>query len=163
MTAKIDASLSNIPIEDYNSDDDLDLDYSVGNDGNIQLATDSRTMSNATWNGNSYGNALSYFTGSQTAAANGLTSSGVTLSPGREKPRLTPYVSSNAPAAPTSRDFPTQQLNSAGNNEDLIHVKVPPNAKAGMQLRVENPRTKKSKIVTVPMGVPPGGTFPCRV
>ncbi|KAL3913506.1 MAG: hypothetical protein SGARI_000627 [Bacillariaceae sp.] len=145
-----DASFSNIVADDYDSDDDLDLDYTFGDGGAIQLAADTRTMSNATWNGNAYGNALSYLTGSQAAATNGLTSSGVTLSPGRDKPRLTPYVSAPASAP---RNFPIQQPR-VDNDEDLIHVKVPANAKAGMQLRVENPRTKKTKIVVVPMGVP---------
>lgn len=41
-------------------------------------------------------------------------------------------------------------------------VQVPPYVSAGMQLQIQNPNTNQSMIVTVPPGVPPGGTFPVK-
>ncbi|KAL3909346.1 MAG: hypothetical protein SGILL_008122 [Bacillariaceae sp.] len=138
----------NVAADAYNAEEDIELDFDFGSDGSIQLA-DSRK---ATWNGSTYGDTSTFMT-SVTQQANLFKS--LTLSPGREKPKLTPYVSapSNAPSMPQA----------AFSDETVVHVKVPPNAKAGMQLRVTNPNTGKSKVVAVPMGVPPGGTFPCRV
>jgi Copine/C2 domain len=42
----------------------------------------------------------------------------------------------------------------------FFHVQVPPGVTSGMQLQITNPKTQQPMIVTVPNGVPPGGTFP---
>jgi hypothetical protein len=39
-------------------------------------------------------------------------------------------------------------------------VQLPPNVTAGQHLQVQNPRTQQPMIITVPPGVPSGGTFP---
>jgi hypothetical protein len=146
-----------VSAEDYDSDDDVGLDFSFGNDGAVHIAE----VRKASWNPNAYGNASTFASAPRRAPFHGQPTSNasndfsVSLSPGREKPRMSAYV-----GAPTAHDFPMAQLS---NEEDLIHVKVPPNAQPGMQLRVQNPKNGNTKIVAVPMGVPPGGTFPCRV
>lgn len=42
----------------------------------------------------------------------------------------------------------------------VFHVQMPPNVVAGQQLQVQNPQTRQPMIITVPHGVPPGGTIP---
>ena len=42
---------------------------------------------------------------------------------------------------------------------NYFHVQVPPNSVPGMQLQIQNPKTQQMMIVTIPNGIPPGGTF----
>ena len=42
---------------------------------------------------------------------------------------------------------------------NYFHVQVPPNTGPGMQLQIQNPKTQQMMIVTIPQGIPPGGTF----
>jgi hypothetical protein len=73
----------------------------------------------------------------------------INLSPGREKPKLTPYVSA--------------QSTTGVNETRTIQVKVPADGYPGMKLRIRNPINGNEKIVSVPMGIPPGGYFPASV
>ena len=42
----------------------------------------------------------------------------------------------------------------------VFHVQLPPGVVAGQHLQIQNPTTGQAMIITVPPGVPPGGTFP---
>ena len=50
-------------------------------------------------------------------------------------------------------------LNGPSPQQEMFHVQVPPGMPPGQQLQVQNPWTKQHLIVTVPLGVPPGGHF----
>ena len=56
-----------------------------------------------------------------------------------------PVVAAKAPAPPPVMNY--------------FHVQVPPNSVPGMQLQLQNPKTQQMMIVTIPNGIPPGGTF----
>ena len=42
----------------------------------------------------------------------------------------------------------------------VFHVQLPSGVVAGQHLQIQNPNTGQAMIITVPPGVPPGGTFP---
>jgi hypothetical protein len=84
-------------------------------------------------------------------------------------------VQSNVPSAPTSNyssSVNTNQYNSASqfhsqptaptvphSTTPYFLVQVPPGVTPGSQLQVTNPKTGQQMIVTVPKGIPAGGTF----
>jgi hypothetical protein len=89
-----------------------------------------------------------YFTPVNELPTENRYSAPITLSPGREKPKLTPYVGAQS---------------TANYNETTVQVKVPADGYPGMELRIRNPINGNEKVVSVPMGVPPGGSFPSSV
>jgi Copine/C2 domain len=82
-------SMVDVLEEAYNSTEDCELDFTFGDDGSIQLTN----YNQATWNAHQYGNAASFIPDSRSSPTGiGTFSTNVSLSPGREKPKLTPYV-----------------------------------------------------------------------
>jgi hypothetical protein len=41
----------------------------------------------------------------------------------------------------------------------VMYIQAPANAYPGMQIQIQNPNTGQFQVVTIPQGVPPGGTF----
>ncbi|KAG7350643.1 copine family protein [Nitzschia inconspicua] len=152
----VSGSMTDVFADAYNSADDIELDFDFGEDGSIRLANSKQ----ATWNATQYGDAALFMTNSPTTFSGNSSvygvsstspynvSTNVSLSPGREKPKLSPYVGT---ASTNSSNRSSEEI--------VVQVKVPANVQPGSQLRIRNPMNGNEKVVVVPMGVPPGGTF----
>jgi len=63
------------------------------------------------------------------------------------------YGQAPVPGAPPAYAYPQQQ------QQQSFPVQLPPGVGPGMQLQVQNPTTGQFMVVSVPHGIPPGGTF----
>lgn len=114
------------------TDEDIDLTIEVNPDGEISLADYDRLP---TYDDTQYNTFSDYSTISPLPVP--------TVAPPQ------PYVVQAKPYVPVA---PPPVLN-------YFHVQVPSNSVPGMQLQIQNPKTQQMMIVTIPPGIPPGGTF----
>jgi hypothetical protein len=189
----ISGSRADVFEEDYNPDDDIDLQISIGDDGGVHLADSNQ----ARWNAQSYGNAAVYlkpinappsfhpsvsspyvssgcseqmpptcFSASSHTTSGSIissTSSRSSNSLGREPPNFSPYVSSISSSVNSSTVSNGPLHQAQELTTTLVMVQVPVGAYPGMQLRVQNPVNGNTAIVTVPPGVAPGSMFRARL
>ena len=118
------------------TDEDIDLTIEVNPDGEISLANYDRIP---TYDDTQYNTFSDYSTIAPVPVP--------TVAP----PAPQPYVVQAQPYVPAARSV-APVLN-------YFHVQVPPNSVPGMQLQIQNPKTQQMMIVTIPNGIPPGGTF----
>lgn len=136
----IQGSLRSVFEEDYNADEDIDLNVQVSEEGEISLENEQQ----AYYDGQTYGTIHSFLPPPMAPPSTNLASA----PPG-------------SPAYPTHGTMPQAGLPAAAPVivPSVVHIQTPPNSYPGMQLQVQNPTTGQFQIVTVPEGVPPGGTF----
>jgi hypothetical protein len=118
---------------DEPTDEDIDLTIEMNPDGEISLANYDRIP---TYDDTQYNTFNDYSTIAPIPV------------PSVQPPQ--PYVVQAQPYIPAAPVAPAI---------NFFHVQVPPNSVPGMQLQIQNPKTQQMMIVTVPHGIPPGGTF----
>ena len=119
---------------DEPTDEDIDLTIEVNPDGEISLADYDRIP---TYDDTQYNTFSDYSTIAPIPVP--------TVQPPQQ-----PYVVQAQPYVPRAARVAAPSF---------FHVQVPPNSVPGMQLQIQNPKTQQMMIVTIPHGIPPGGTF----
>lgn len=146
--------------DEYNEDEEIDLSLDFGEDGEINLE------SGGVMDDTGYGDYSTF--------------AGVTPLPPPSAPGAPPGAPYGQPPQQyqqfpqPGQQYPPQQYPGqqpyggqppvvAGATvvaQPVFHVQLPPGVNAGQQLQIQNPQTQQPMIVTVPPGIPPGGTFP---
>lgn len=135
-----DFSVSNISVDPYNEEADIDLSMNYQDDGEIVL------------NGDQPG---AYIDNSYEGGLGGLhVMPPPSTMPQGYNPHTQTVASATAPAmaVPVPVPVPVAQ-------PFTFQVQVPPGVSPGMQIQVAHPQTGQPLVVAVPQGVPPGGVF----
>eukprot|EP00545_Synedropsis_sp_CCMP1620_P006787 CAMPEP_0119029802 /NCGR_PEP_ID=MMETSP1176-20130426/40706_1 /TAXON_ID=265551 /ORGANISM="Synedropsis recta cf, Strain CCMP1620" /LENGTH=769 /DNA_ID=CAMNT_0006986157 /DNA_START=18 /DNA_END=2327 /DNA_ORIENTATION=+ len=170
------STLSLIPEDDYNADEEIDLTLGFGEDGEITL--DSGGMVDDTGYGdyNTFAGITPMAPPAASAppaynpAARQVYASQQGYTPQQGQQQGYP-PQGYAPPQGQQQGYPPQQQQYGGQAPQVVaavvapppqvfHVQLPPGVNAGQQLQLTNPRTQQPMIVTVPPGIPPGGVFP---
>jgi hypothetical protein len=125
----------NVLADEHNEEQDIDLNLEFKEESEICLAGDGNE--GGVIDETSYGNFNTY--------------AGITVL------RPPPNPASNRGPVPPPSVGPAQPF--VAGAPPVFHVQVPPGVTPGTQLQIQNPSTGGKMIVTVPGGVPPGGTF----
>lgn len=158
----------NIDVDDFNSEEDIDLSMSVRGDGEIHLSNPAQ----ATWDAQRYGTAVQFLPqapmgqstqsmpyNSQSAyAAAGGNSYGAGQ-PARPSGYGAPDGYAPAGGVPAPYGASAPPLAVPINSGVTVRVQAPANAYPGMQLQVQHPQTGQFHIISVPQGVAPGTPF----
>jgi hypothetical protein len=133
------------------TDEDIDLSIDVNGDGEISLANYDNIPVYDDSRYNTYNDYSTIapipppMTATTTNYNNGYTQFGQIPSQ--------PYVAQVQPVMAQQQQQQQQQ------QSNYFHVQVPYNCSPGMQIQICHPKTQQVMIVTIPPGIPPGGTF----
>lgn len=162
--------------EDYNAEEDIDLALDINEEGEISLENEQE----AYFDGQTYGTINDFLPPAIAPPAS--------LQGSAPQAPYRPQAQSNAPVAyspphgaqPHSSQYgapppgqygaPPQQFQQPPHQNgaipaaavivpSVVHIQAPQGSYPGMQLQVQNPATGQFQVVTIPEGVPPGGTF----
>lgn len=156
----VSGSKINIYAEDYNSEEDISLEITETETGEVRLCNPAQ----ATWDAHSYGTAARFLPpamapmgqSTQSVYSTNTNTSAYAPSSGA----YTSYGSAPQAYAPMGGpSVPYATLTPVVVPLTTVRIQAPANSYPGMQLQVQNPQTGQLKVITVPQGVAPGTTF----